>query len=268
MLIKEPYGFIYITTNMINGKRYIGQKKFEFGTQNEKRWESYLGSGALIKKAIKKYGKKNFYKDIVAIAYSKEELDELEKEWVYNYNADISDDFYNIAEGGHNNPLLGKSQEEVLLIREKQSETLKQRYSNNEISPWNKNKELSEEHKVKLSEAKRGKKWSEKQYEAHSNYKGSECYWYGKKRSNEDKAKMSESRKGKCVGKDNHKAKKVICLTTKKVFNTISEAKEYYNINGANISTCCKGKRKYCGKLEDGTPLEWMYYDDYLKKCV
>ena len=25
----NPYGFIYLTTNYINGKRYIGQKKFD-----------------------------------------------------------------------------------------------------------------------------------------------------------------------------------------------------------------------------------------------
>lgn len=31
MMIKEPYGFIYITVNMINGKRYIGQRKFSKG---------------------------------------------------------------------------------------------------------------------------------------------------------------------------------------------------------------------------------------------
>ena len=47
MEIKNPYGFIYITTNMINGKRYIGQKKFC------NRWKTYLGSGTLLIKALK-----------------------------------------------------------------------------------------------------------------------------------------------------------------------------------------------------------------------
>ncbi|WP_373854704.1 hypothetical protein [Clostridium arbusti] len=29
MEIENPYGFIYITTNMVNGKKYIGQKMFD-----------------------------------------------------------------------------------------------------------------------------------------------------------------------------------------------------------------------------------------------
>lgn len=39
------YGFIYITTNLINGKKYIGQKKGYNDT--------YLGSGKILKLAIK-----------------------------------------------------------------------------------------------------------------------------------------------------------------------------------------------------------------------
>ena len=31
------------------------------------------------------------------------------------------------------------------------------------------------------------------------------------------------------------------------------------------ISLVCKGRQNYAGKLPDGTPLKWMYYDDFLK---
>ena len=76
---RKPYGFIYITTNKINGKRYIGQRKF---SNNHGGWKNYLGSGKLLNRAIKKYGIENFYRDIVDLAYSAEELDEKECEWI------------------------------------------------------------------------------------------------------------------------------------------------------------------------------------------
>ncbi len=41
---------IYITTNLLNGKKYIGK--------DEKNNPSYLGSGKLLKLAINKHGKK------------------------------------------------------------------------------------------------------------------------------------------------------------------------------------------------------------------
>ena len=61
-------------------------------------------------------------------------------------------------------------------------------------------------------------------------------------------------------GKNNPIARKVICITTGKIFETIKEANEFYNINCSHISDCCKGKRNYCGKLKDGTKLVWEYY--------
>ena len=58
---QNPFGFIYITTNWINGKRYIGQRKFSDG------WTTYLGSGKRFKQALKKYGRKNFTRLIIDI---------------------------------------------------------------------------------------------------------------------------------------------------------------------------------------------------------
>jgi len=79
--------------------------------------------------------------------------------------------------------------------------------------------------------------------------------------------KQSISRKNKTLGKDNYASKRVICTTTNKIFDCIREASDYYNIPKSRnaISGCCVGKHKYIGKLEDGTPLVWMYYEDYLK---
>lgn len=97
----NPYGFIYITTNHINGRRYIGQKKFD----EKKEWRAYLGSGLALKNAIKKYGKENFSKNIIYVAYSKEDLDKAEKGYIEFFDAVDSVDYYNIGLGGEGNPI-------------------------------------------------------------------------------------------------------------------------------------------------------------------
>ena len=88
------YGYIYKTTNLINGKIYIGQNK---GTIDL----SYLGSGKLIFRAIKKYGRKNFRLEVLAFATTKPMLDGLEKKYIYEYRQVFGREFlYNITDGG------------------------------------------------------------------------------------------------------------------------------------------------------------------------
>ena len=68
-------------------------------------------------------------------------------------------------------------------------------------------------------------------------------------------------------GKNNYGSKAVVCLTTLEKFDCISDAKKKYKgTQVTNISRCCEGTRKHCGKLEDGTKLQWMYYKDYIEK--
>lgn len=68
------------------------------------------------------------------------------------------------------------------------------------------------------------------------------------------------------LGKEHHASKSVICTTTGKVFDTMTEGANFYNIHGASlISRCCRGVTKTCGQLLDGTKLEWKYYKDYLE---
>ena len=70
------YYTVYKTTNLINGKIYVGAHK----TNN--LYDEYLGSGKLIGRAITKYGKENFEKDIIAICDTEEEMLQIEKSLV------------------------------------------------------------------------------------------------------------------------------------------------------------------------------------------
>lgn len=90
--------------------------------------------------------------------------------------------------------------------------------------------------------------------------RGMHFIWYDEfLKMNEDEIKKYSERK-------NSYYKKIICLTSKKIFNSITEASKYYNIHSSShITVCCKGRRQTCGQLPDGTRLRWMYYDDYLK---
>ena len=83
---------IYETINLINGKRYIGKD-----THND---PEYLGSGRILTKAITKYGKENFKKIILEFCNSIEELNECEKHWIAITNAQKSQKYYNVGEGG------------------------------------------------------------------------------------------------------------------------------------------------------------------------
>lgn len=108
--------FIYLTTNKVNGKKYIGQHTGSID-------DDYVGSGKLLRRAIKKYGKKNFTREILAIAEDQEALDILERFYIEKHNAVGSEQFYNLTIGGTGGNTLQHLPPEQL---EKRSEKIKQ----------------------------------------------------------------------------------------------------------------------------------------------
>lgn len=88
--------YIYITTNLINGKKYIGKS-----TRNSAESRNYYGGGDILKAAIKKYGFKNFKKEIIVEGnFNKVLLNELETQYIHLHAAHISKKFYNVSRGG------------------------------------------------------------------------------------------------------------------------------------------------------------------------
>jgi hypothetical protein len=82
---------IYKTTNLINNKIYIGQDK----NNNP----NYLGSGKKLKRAVKKYGKNNFLKEVIEVCDSEEMLNEREIFWILYYKSTDRKIGYNISDG-------------------------------------------------------------------------------------------------------------------------------------------------------------------------
>lgn len=275
MLLFEPYGFIYITTNLINGKKYIGKKKYN------KKADNYLGSGKHLKNAIKKYGKENFTRDIIAIGYNANDLNELEIYYIDKYDAANSQDYYNIASGGEGgNTFVGKTKEEMKNFSEKRSKLSKEMWENRteeerlkiseniRIATSGENNHLygktgikhhrygakmSEESKKKMSQVRLGKKRppfsEEHKRKLRESNSGENGYWYGK------------------LGADNPSSKKVICITTGIIYGGITEAERQTKIFRSNICKCCNGKKKSAGKHPiTGEKLVWMYYEEYLLK--
>lgn len=84
---------VYITTNLINKKQYVGSHK----TNNID--DNYLGSGKIIVKSIKKYGKENFKRKILKECETIEEARKLEETYIKQYNT-LNPNGYNISPNG------------------------------------------------------------------------------------------------------------------------------------------------------------------------
>ena len=218
------YGFIYITTNKINGKKYIGQKKY-CGN-----YETYLGSGIALKNAIAKYGRENFTREIIEECGTKDELDEREKYWIKYYDATNSDNFYNITNGGDGGFGSGKN------------------------SPWY-GKHLSKETKDKLSKMKSGEnnpfygKTHSDEVKKRLSEKASK-----QRHSKETKDKLSKSIKENHAdfnGRNNPRANPVNQFSLNgdfiKRWDYAKEASQNLNINYSSLISCCTGRYKSAG---------------------
>lgn len=163
------YGYIYLTTNLINDKKYIGKHRSEVFD------EKYKGSGTYLAKAFAKYGFDNFRVELLKECESLDVLNSSEKEYIAKYKAVESKDFYNLANGGEGNT---SKRTKRTIKKLKQSLT---------------GRTLSEEHKLHVSESMKGKRTGQKMSE--ETKKKISLANKGRVMSEEHKRKIVESRR-------------------------------------------------------------------------
>ena len=116
---ENTYGYVYQTTHLPTGKKYIGKKtliysqkkklgkkelalyegkgrppKFKM-VQKESDWKIYYGSHEFIKTSIKEGKQDEFQREILQLAFSKKELTYLENKWLFSQAVLESEEYLN-----------------------------------------------------------------------------------------------------------------------------------------------------------------------------
>ncbi len=250
---KLPLGsHVYIITNKLNGKRYIGQTK---SLNNRMRGHTTSSKSNYLYNSINKYGKHNFELD--CISCKDENLDVLETCLIKFYNSLNKEFGYNIESGGNKNKIvsnetrlkiskanIGKTAGDKNFFFGKYGILHPRFGAKNSIEnieklrkfniEFQKGKIHSEETKQKMSLAHKGKR-------------------LGIKLTEEHKQKLSEAKKGKPSGRKTNTKETIIenLQTNEKIyFSNMKEACDSMNILPSNGSTYARKAIIYKNKYK------------------
>lgn len=269
--------YIYEITNNVNGMKYIGKRSCECDIDKD----SYMGGGTKLKEAKIEFGIENFSKKILAIADDEAMALDLEYYYIDKRNAVESPMYYNQVYGGNISHMykhkdLNKQSKVRKIISEKNkgtnagenSKVAKKiiclttgqvfisgaeasKYANLNRSSVSKACRPGSINRFAGRHPETGERLEWMYYEEYEAIQRGETFEYNPKSTPHRKSN----------------SKKVICLNNLKIFDSVVEASEYYNIKYPTyISHCCTSKIQFAGKDSvTGDDLRWMYYDDYLK---
>lgn len=239
---------VYIHTNKVNHKRYIGITRQSV----EERWRSGKGYKrcTYFYRAIQKYGWDGFDHEVFASNLTEDEAIHMEKLLIKELRTQEPEFGYNIADGGSTTRF---SEEGLKKLSEKKM---------GEKNP-NYGKILTEEERRHLSEL----------------FSGENNPNYGRKHTEEERRKISEAITGRHLSEEHKKKlsahfrgkpitweraensgrqkKRIVCVETGEVFESIADAarsKGMYETK-SRISAVCKGKAKSAGGYH------WQYYE-------
>jgi len=108
-MIGEYVGFVYVITDLVNRKKYVGKKLFKSTRRlaplkgktrkrkvtKESDWQDYFGSSEEVKMLVEERGRESFYREILHLCNSKGELSYLEAKEQFDRDVLLSDEYYN-----------------------------------------------------------------------------------------------------------------------------------------------------------------------------
>lgn len=143
------YGYVYKITNLVNGRVYVGQHKYDKYPNIDK---NYFSSGLYIQRALKKYGRNNFKIEILKWCENKEKLNEREFDLTFKEKAFINQGGY-VFRAGHEGIMEVSEETKIKMKKVKSQITF---ITRKKMSESHKGKHLSEEEKKKISERMMG----------------------------------------------------------------------------------------------------------------
>lgn len=237
---------IYCYQNMLNNKKYIGLTSLTLKERAGKDGHNYKDCTHFWN-AIQKYGWNNFNSKVLEENLTLDEAKEKEKYYIKLYKTNDSNIGYNISKGGDGG----------FGIKRDESYREKFKYGNNSFA----RKVICITTNIIFDSISRA------------------CeYYHIKHHANISRACKNGTSCGKLgdiplfwsyVSDDgtyefknkiyNNLPKKVLCVTTGEIFDSIRLAAKHYNIRHDAISLCCRKKAKSAGRLPDGTFLKWEW---------
>ena len=203
---------VYMHTNLINNKKYIGITRLEV----EKRFlkgRGYKGN-IYFYNAIQKYGWDNFKHEVLLCNLTKEQAEMFEIELIKYYKATNPEFGYNIDAGGSvGSPLSESAKRKISLKNKGRIRTKEEREKHRQIH-------LGMHHTDEIR----------------------------RKISNTMKEKrLNVGESNPMFGTRAVNAKKILCTNTNEVFNSIMEASKKLGLDFRLVSAVCRGKRQHTG---------------------
>lgn len=249
-------------------KYYIGQTRFTLNERAGLNGIRYTKDNEPGKKvtskfanAIRKWGWDSFEGEILEDNISsQEELNKLEMFYIEKY--DSFNNGYNSTKGGDgvtgctHTGMYGKEVTEEHRLKLSKSHIGKYKGKNHPMY----GKNHTEEAKLKIKQARKRQKSSGMKGKHHSDETKDKLSRINKEIQN--RSDIKEKNRQQALGNKRAKRSKVYCNELNLEFDCIADAirymKDNYNIDCSNISAVCRGTRNYSGILNDNK-LTWKY---------